>query len=146
MALIADILLISGAFGAALYCLVLSRRLSRLSDLDGGVGKAIADLNERVGELSRALQEARSAADGAASPLDDLTERAEAVAALLEARLAELPGVNDERGAGSRESRGAETKATRERPTRAGVAPVDRPASTPMPTFIRGRATRTAAE
>ena len=42
MQLIADVLLAAGAFGAALYCFVLSRRLKRFATLESGMGGAIA--------------------------------------------------------------------------------------------------------
>lgn len=54
MDLIADGLLIATALTAALYCLVLSRRLRRLTDAQSGVGA-------QIGELSRVLEETRAA-------------------------------------------------------------------------------------
>jgi len=54
MDLIADGLLIATALTAALYCLVLSQRLRRLTDARAGVGAQIA-------ELSRVLEETRAA-------------------------------------------------------------------------------------
>ena len=42
MQMIADILLVAGAFGAGIYCFVLSRRLNRFNDLEKGVGGARA--------------------------------------------------------------------------------------------------------
>ena len=41
MALIADVLLIAGVLGAALYCMVLARRIKSLSRLDTGLGRAV---------------------------------------------------------------------------------------------------------
>lgn len=84
MSLIADILLIAGALGAAFYCHVLSRRLRRFTDLETGVGGAVAVLSAQVDDLTRALDAARTAASHADSGLDDQTARAEAAARQLE--------------------------------------------------------------
>ena len=56
MTLIADILLIAGALGAAFYCFVLSRRLSRFTSLEDGVGGAIAGLSRQVAEMTEAMK------------------------------------------------------------------------------------------
>lgn len=53
MELIADILLVTGALGAGLYCFVLSRRLRRFTDLEKGVGGAVAVLSTRAEELKK---------------------------------------------------------------------------------------------
>ena len=42
MTMIADILMISGTLAAGFYCYVLSRRLRRFTDLEKGVGGAVA--------------------------------------------------------------------------------------------------------
>ena len=77
MELIADVLLVAGAFGAALYCHVLSRRLRRLGTLETGMGGAIAVLSAQVDDMTRALTDAQSAARESAARLDRLTLRAE---------------------------------------------------------------------
>ena len=64
MDLIADGLLIATALTAALYCLVLSRRLRRLTDAQSGVGA-------QIGELSKALEETRSAVSEARRTLSE---------------------------------------------------------------------------
>jgi hypothetical protein len=95
MAMIADILLVAGALAAALYCLVLSRRLQRFTDLEKGVGGAVAVLSAQVDDMTRALQRAQSAAGTSADSLESLTARAEASARRLEllvAALHDLPG------------------------------------------------------
>ena len=142
MTLIADILLISGAFGAAFYCMLLSRRLSRLSDLDGGVGKAIADLNAQVSDLTKTLQEARASAAVSAETLAELTNRAEAVATSLDTMLTSA-STADEAGTDQRTSQGHPTGS---KTARTGNAPGERADRPAMPSFIRGRAVRTAAE
>lgn len=146
MALIADILLISGAFGAAFYCMLLSRRLSRLSDLDGGVGKAIADLNAQVTDLTKTLQEARTSAAVSAETLADLTNRAEAVAGALDTMLSAAETF-DQPGAEWREPQGQPNgPATSNTGSKASGASGERTERPAMPSFVRGRAVRTAAE
>ena len=90
MQLIADVLLAAGAFGAALYCFVLSRRLTRFATLETGMGGAIAVLSAQVDELTRALAEAQAAAQESAARLKSLNGRAEAGAQKLELMLAAL--------------------------------------------------------
>ncbi len=90
MSQIADILLIGGALGLAFYCYVLSRRLTRFTDLERGVGGAVAVLSGQVDDLMRALDRATEAASGSNATLGDLTERAETVARNLELQLAAL--------------------------------------------------------
>jgi hypothetical protein len=90
MAFISDILLGAGAIGAACYCLVLARRLRGLTQLESGMGAAIAVLSAQVDDLTKALAAARSASDGAVSTLDDRTRRAEAAAARIDLLLASL--------------------------------------------------------
>ena len=48
MQLIADILLGIAALGAALYCMVLARRMKRFNQLETGMGGAIAVLSARL--------------------------------------------------------------------------------------------------
>ena len=90
MAMIADILLVAGALAAGLYCLVLSRRLQRFTDLEQGVGGAVAVLSAQVDDMTRTLQHARSAAGTSAETLEALTARAEAAARRLEILMASL--------------------------------------------------------
>lgn len=90
MDLIADILLIAGALGAGLYCIVLSRRLNRFTNLEKGVGGAIAVLSSQVDDMTKALDEARTATNSSASSLQALTGRAEGVAQRLELLVASM--------------------------------------------------------
>jgi hypothetical protein len=90
MTLISDVLLSLGAFGAAIYCYVLSARLKKFTTLESGMGSAIAVLSAQVDDMTKALDRARSAATGSASSLDGLTTRAEAVAARIELLLASM--------------------------------------------------------
>lgn len=84
MELIADILLIAGALGAGIYCVVLSRRLSRFTDLERGVGGAIAALSKQVDDMTKALETSRKATSTSAESLGQITGRAEGVAQRLE--------------------------------------------------------------
>lgn len=95
MELISDILLIAGAAGAAFYCFVLSRRLSRFTNLDNGMGGAIAVLSAQVDEMTRALAQAQGAASGSTRTLAALTARAEDVAGRLELLMATMHDLPD---------------------------------------------------
>lgn len=90
MELIADILLVAGALGAGLYCFVLSRRLRRFTDLEKGVGGAVAVLSTQADELQKSLDAARDASDRSGAALKDLTQRAESVAQRLELMMASM--------------------------------------------------------
>ena len=90
MALIADILLGAGALGAAYFCYALSTRLNAFTRLESGMGGAIAVLSVQVDEMTRALEQARSAAGDSVHTLSEMTLRAEAAARRLELLLASL--------------------------------------------------------
>ena len=90
MDLIADILLVAGSFGAAVYCYVLATRLKRFTTLETGMGGAIAVLSAQVDDMTSALEKARGAATGSAESLEALTLRGEAVARRLELLVASL--------------------------------------------------------
>lgn len=90
MGFLSDILLAGGAFGAAIFCMVLSRRLKALTGLDSGMGAAIAVLSAQVDDLNRALAGAQAAAQGASGQLGQQTERAEAACRRLELLIAAL--------------------------------------------------------
>lgn len=94
MALIADILLAAGALGAGFYCYVLSRRLRRFTDLEKGVGGAVAVLSVQVDDLAKSLEEAQSTARGSVDTLESVSDRAEKAARhlqLLVSTLHDLP-------------------------------------------------------
>jgi hypothetical protein len=98
MTLIADILLAAGAFGAAVYCSILSARLKTFSTLETGMGGAIAVLSAQVDDMTRALETARGASDGSAGRLADLAQRAETASARLELLVASLHDLGDAPG------------------------------------------------
>lgn len=95
MTLVSDILMALGAFGAAIYCFVLSSRLKKFTTLENGMGSAIAVLSAQVDDMTKALDRARAAATGSASSLDGLTTRAEAVAMRIELLLASMHDLPD---------------------------------------------------
>lgn len=139
MSLIADTLMIAGALGAAFYCYVLSRRLSRFTSLEDGVGGAVASLSQQVAEMTQALDRAQGEAKASAASLEDSTRRAEAAARKLELMLAALHDL---------------PQSAREDPAPPAPppAPEPRPAAAPAPpsgpTFRRsfGASRREAAE
>ncbi|MCR9108392.1 hypothetical protein [Marivita sp. XM-24bin2] len=90
MDLVADILLVAGALGAGLYCFILSRRLTRFTDLENGVGAAVAVLSAQVSDLQVALETAQRTATHSSDSLEDLTQRAEDAAKRLELMVASM--------------------------------------------------------
>ena len=90
MGLIADILLVAAALGATFYCVVLSRRLNRFTDLENGVGGAIAALSAQVDDMTRTLQSAQGSASASANSLGQLTGKAEDAARRLELLVASM--------------------------------------------------------
>lgn len=103
MTLVADILMVAGTLGVAIYCYVLSVRLKRFSTLESGMGGAIAVLSAQVDDMTKALSGAQAAATGSAATLESLTLRAETAAARLEVMLASLHDLpEDESGSDRR--------------------------------------------
>ena len=90
METVADIFLISASLAAAIYCIVLSRRLKRFTDLENGVGGAIAVLSAQVDDMTRTLERAQGSATGSAKSLEQLSGRAESVARRLELLVASM--------------------------------------------------------
>lgn len=83
-----DILLFFASFGAAAYCMILSRRLARLSRFDQGIGGAIAVMSAQVDEMKTALADAKSGSDGAGQQLNDLVAQARDISTELEMMIA----------------------------------------------------------
>lgn len=90
MDLISDIFLLAGTLGAALYCVILSRRLKKFNDLEKGVGGAVAVMSAQVDDMTTTLQNAQQAAVNSTASLHSLTERAETAAKQLEILVASL--------------------------------------------------------
>ncbi|MDX8346407.1 hypothetical protein SLH49_00260 [Cognatiyoonia sp. IB215446] len=95
MLTIADTLLVAGALGAGFYCYVLSRRLRRFTDLEKGVGGAVAVLSAQVDDLTKTLTQAQTTAKSSVDRLDDVSARAEAAARHLELLVASLHDLPD---------------------------------------------------
>ena len=104
MMMIADILLVAGAFGAGFYCYVLSRRLRRFTDLEKGVGGAVAVLSAQVDDLTKTLNQAQATAKASVATLDDVSGRAEAAGRKLELLVASLHDLPDPKGPTQSES------------------------------------------
>lgn len=102
MTMIADILLGAGALGAAAYCLVLSRRLRQFTQLDSGMGGAIAVLSAQVDDMTRTLGSAQGAARDSATALESQTRRAEEAVERIEILLAALHDLPDRDNAATR--------------------------------------------
>ena len=90
MQLISDFLLGSGALAAALYCIVSSRRLNKFTQLETGMGGAIAVLSAQVDDMTKALERAQGTAKTSVSTLESMTGRAEDAAVRLELLLASM--------------------------------------------------------
>ena len=88
MEFLADGLLVVGSVTIAVYCFVLSRRLSALSDMDSGLGQAIGALSDQVGETRASLKDTCDQTEAMVKDLASLTARAEIAAGRLELLLA----------------------------------------------------------
>jgi len=88
MSIAADILMICASAGAGIYCMILSRRLTRLTSFDKGLGSAIAVMSTQVDEMKAALSGARSGSDDACRHLQDLTRQAREIGTELEMMIA----------------------------------------------------------
>ena len=95
MQMISDILLVTAALSAAVYCFVLSRRLKRFNQLESGMGGAIAVLSAQVDDMTKALPRAQATASASADQLREMIERAEKGAQRLEVMLASLHDLPD---------------------------------------------------
>ncbi|MEX3017533.1 DUF6468 domain-containing protein [Gymnodinialimonas hymeniacidonis] len=84
----ADLLVILASLGAMGYCIVLSRRLNRLTSFDKGLGGAIAVMSSQVDEMKAALREAKAGSDGAGQQLHELVHQARDISTELEMMIA----------------------------------------------------------
>ena len=90
MSLVADAMLALGALSATLYCFILSRRLARFTNLEKGMGGAVAMLSMQVDDLTKTLRQAHASARLSVRDISDVTARAEAAADRLELMMAAL--------------------------------------------------------
>lgn len=95
LTLIADGLMIAAALGAAVYCMVLSRRLKRFNNHKKGMARAIAVLSAQVDDLTKTLTRAEETAKNSAQELAALTARSDDGAKRLEMLLATLHDLPD---------------------------------------------------
>ena len=92
---VSDLLLAAGAFGAAIYCHILSGRLKRFNALESGMGGAIAVLSAQVDDMTRALTAAQKQAQHSSEGLEALVRRGDAAAGRLELMMASLHDLPD---------------------------------------------------
>jgi hypothetical protein len=90
MAFISDILLSAGAFCVAIYCIVLSKRLRRFTNLESDIGKAIKTMSTQINELNLSLKRAQETGKQSVKRLNDGSQRAESAARHLELLVASL--------------------------------------------------------
>ena len=100
MEIVIDLAIAAGAFFAAAYCLLLSRRVRALTRLDGDLGRAIALLSRQVDDLTRALKAAEQSSAESGTALAQHITTAEAAARRLELLMAahRATGVPDAEG------------------------------------------------
>lgn len=101
MTIISDLLLMAGALGAGFYCYVLSRRLRTFTDLEKGVGGAVAVLSVQVDELAKSLDQAEVSARNSVETLQSVSDRAEKAARHLELLVASMHDIPAEEPAKS---------------------------------------------
>ena len=95
MDMISDILLAAGALAASFYCVVLSQHLRRFTDLEKGVGGAVAVLSAQVDDLTKTLAAAQKTAQHSTGSLGASTRKAEDAARRLELLVASLHDLPD---------------------------------------------------
>lgn len=64
-----QVALLAASLGLGAFCVILSRRLRRLNDLETGLGGAIAVMASEVDRLDRAIREAKDEATAAGQAL-----------------------------------------------------------------------------
>ncbi|MFK7975707.1 MAG: hypothetical protein AB8C02_06200 [Halioglobus sp.] len=90
MDMIADILMIAGAMGAAFYCFILGRRLKKFNNLEAGMGGAVATMAIQVEDLKKTISGSIENAQIASKDIESVTHRAEDVKRQLELQIAAL--------------------------------------------------------
>ncbi|PRY93200.1 hypothetical protein BCF33_2067 [Hasllibacter halocynthiae] len=86
-AFLSDLFLVAAAAGAGLYCLVLSRRIARLSDTESGLGATLAALSEQTDALAGTIRGAKAQGEDTLArlaALDRASDRAERLAQRIE--------------------------------------------------------------
>jgi len=90
MSLISDILLLTAAIAAAIYCRALAVRLKKLSNTDTGIGGVISALSAQTEDLKVALLSLATESENSSAKLQENTRLAEMAARRLELLLAAL--------------------------------------------------------
>lgn len=88
-----DIILILISGLACLYCVLLSRRLKKLHNLEDGVGASILTLTRAIEDTHKAAIEAQTSTQDAVNELRDLLDRAEKALPECETRTEDLEKV-----------------------------------------------------
>ena len=133
--LVADGLLITACLGMALYCAVLSRKISKLNQFETGLGGAIAVLSAQVDDVQKTLSKTEKTAKHAGEELKSLLKEANTVAGKLDLMLAGLDDLPDEPPQ-------AEVPAFKSSERKA--APPPEPEEEPIVAFSHRRTTRVA--
>lgn len=138
-----DVFLGVGAAGAAIYCMILARRLKKLSTLKNGVGGAVAVLSAQVDDMTKTLEMAQKSAKHSQETLTALTDRAEASARKLElmmASLHDLPEPKEPRSSKTERAQDEEWEEAQKPP-----APVETSEEDNVPLFSTKRGVSTEA-
>jgi hypothetical protein len=90
MAFISDLLLTAGAFGVAIYCMVLSKRLRQFANIKGEIGQTIERLSSQIEELDSSLKKTQEVGRDSVKYLSKERTRAENAARHLELLVASL--------------------------------------------------------
>ena len=87
---ISNILLIGATCAAAFYCFSLSRRLRKFTNLESGMGGAIAVLSAQVNDLHKSVEHAKLAASQSQLEIEKSSRRAEEIQRKLDLQIASL--------------------------------------------------------
>lgn len=84
MALLADGFLIVASLTACLYCYVLKRRLTNLSDLQGGIGATISQMTASIKDMEESFEEAKRSSELTSRKVTVMLQHADVLARLIE--------------------------------------------------------------
>lgn len=83
MQMIVDFMLLAASASAAVYCFILSGKLKKLNDMNGGLGASIASMSLTMEQMRRMLDESKEAQRDAEQTLEALIADASRTAAEL---------------------------------------------------------------
>lgn len=72
MELIVDLVLLTASCAATFYCIILSRKLSKLKDTERGLGATIASMSQMVEQARLAVQDAKTTSNESVATLSPL--------------------------------------------------------------------------